>query len=217
MYSKIGSSTAQSEVEIMLDGVPLKVPAERRSLNAIRSYLDTLALSQQRVLCCFLVDGHQVNRSGPHEELTDFARIEGQTMDLECLPFEMIKMALQQTIRAQDTLTSVIEKVLINDGCVARELWWNLARHLNEPLISLSFINQPGGPQAEGGASIAQLRKWQLQQLAAIIRDVDEACWSANSMTLVNALENRVMPWLRSLRSSLELWHETLLTNPVYA
>jgi hypothetical protein len=60
------------------------------------------------------------------------------------------------------------------------------------------------------GANLVQLRNWQLQQLAAILKDVDDACWSDDSAALSNALEYRVLPWLQGLESSLELWHETL-------
>ena len=55
-----------------------------------------------------------------------------------------------------------------------------------------------------------QLRKWQLQQLAAILIEVDEASWSEDSAALSNALEYRVLPWLHGLGTSLELWHDTL-------
>jgi len=54
-------------------------------------------------------------------------------------------------------------------------------------------------------ASLTQLRKWQLEQVAAIIRDVDEACDSADTIPLSNALENRVLPWLQSLSELISL------------
>jgi hypothetical protein len=59
-----------------------------------------------------------------------------------------------------------------------------------------------------------QLRKWQLQQLAVIIKDVDETCWSPTPMALSSALERRVLPWLDGLRATLDLWHETLAIAP---
>jgi len=208
-----GSSSVRNEIEIMLDGVPLQVPAERRSLSAIRSYLDTLALEQQRLLCSFVVDGEPISPSHPHEPQRQFVRIHAQTIDLDDLPAEAIRMALEQTAKARSSVIDLIDLVLINEGCVARELWWNLARELNRPLLTLGFITQPLSSQPEGCASLPQLRKWQLQQLAAIIREVDEACWKENPWTLSNALEHRVLPWLENLQSCLELWRETLLAG----
>jgi len=64
------------------------------------------------------------------------------------------------------------------------------------------------------GASLVQLRKWQLQQLGAILRDIDEASCSDNPAALSTALESRVLPWLQGLETSLELWHETLAIKP---
>ena len=65
-----------------------------------------------------------------------------------------------------------------------------------------------------GGVSPTQLRKWQLQQLGMIMKDIDEACWGEDPRILANALERRVLRWLESLQTSLELWLETLLSAP---
>jgi hypothetical protein len=54
------------------------------------------------------------------------------------------------------------------------------------------------------------LRKWQLEQIAAIIAEVNEGCWSGDQRVLFNALENRALPWLNHLQNSLSLLHETL-------
>ena len=54
---KFGSSVASKQVEVLLDGQPIRLPSERVTLNAIRSYLETLALEYQRVITSFTVDG----------------------------------------------------------------------------------------------------------------------------------------------------------------
>jgi len=41
----------------------------------------------------------------------------------------------------------------------------------------------------------------------------DEACDSADTIPLSNALENRVLPWLQSLSELISLWHETVLAG----
>ena len=68
------------------------------------------------------------------------------------------------------------------------------------------------GP-ANGGASLTQLRKWQLEQVAAIIRDVDEACHAEDTIPLSDALENRVLPWLQKLNELISLWHDTAMAG----
>lgn len=68
--------------------------------------------------------------------------------------------------------------VLINEGVGAREFWWRLAPDLKAPLLTLSLVPEFACGPANGRASLTQLRKWQLQQLAGIIREVDEAWWT---------------------------------------
>ena len=99
---------------------------------------------------------------------------------------------------------------MINESGWAREHWWNLVRVLNQPFLTLGLLPESVYGSNARGASLAQLRKWQLQQLASIIKDVDEACWSEDPAALSNALEYRVIPWLQGLQTSLELWHDTL-------
>jgi hypothetical protein len=59
-----------------------------------------------------------------------------------------------------------------------------------------------------------QLRRWQLQQLAGIIQEVDRACQTENPTALSDALETRVLPWLEGLLETLALLRLTLRTAP---
>jgi len=102
--------------------------------------------------------------------------------------------------------------VMINEGEIARELWWELASKLNEPLLTLSLLPDDVYQPVSGCASLRQLRKWQLQQLAVIMKDVDAACWTTPA-ALSNALENRVLPWLDNLQRTIFLWHQTVMTG----
>jgi hypothetical protein len=140
-------------------------------------------------------------------------RINAETIDLDDAPLRLIRTARQQANHARAQLEKAITLVLINDGQFAREFWWDLARDLKEPLITLSLVPERAFGCAGAGASARQLRKWQLQHLAAIIREVDQACWTEDTKILSNMLESRALPWLDNLRASLELGHETLLTR----
>jgi len=59
-----------------------------------------------------------------------------------------------------------------------------------------------------------QLRRWQLEQLAGIIQEVDRACESDDPTALSDALETRVLPWLEGLLDTLALLRFTLRTEP---
>lgn len=179
-------------------------------MAAIRSYLETLALQQQHILCALHVDGKTIDLSRP-VMLDTFSRVEAETMPLEQMPLQLLRTAMKQAAQARDHVQSAVALVLINSGPLARELWWNLARDLKQPLVTLSLVPENAYNPAKEGATFLQLRKWQLQQLGNILGDVDEACALDDPGALSNALEYRVLPWLEGLETSLDLWHVTLL------
>ena len=208
------SSWTGADLQVLLDGQPVLLPANKRSLAAIRAHLEILALEQQRVLFSFRVDGARINLSAMLPTQTRFAKIEAETLDLSQVPLQLIKTAMVQTSEAKAQIQSAVTLVLINEPGWARQHWWNLVRVLNQPLLTLSLMPEEAYGSSTSGTSLAQLRKWQLQQLANILKDVDDACWSEEAGTLSNALEYRVLPWIHGLETSLELWHETLASKP---
>jgi hypothetical protein len=208
------TSSTGADLQVLLDGLPVILPAQKRSLAAIRSYLELLALEQQRILFSFRVDGARINLSAMLPTQSRFAKVEAETLDLTQVPLQLIKTAMVQTSEAKSQIISAVTLVLINEPGWAREHWWNLVRVLNQPLLTLSLMPENAYSSTTNGTSLTQLRKWQLQQLAAILKDVDLACWSDEPGALSNALEYRVLPWLQGLQTSLELWHETLATKP---
>jgi len=211
MKSEIWDSPATHRgVEVTLDGHSVELPSERRSLNAIRSYLETLALEQQRILCSVIVDGAPTNLAQSPPVQKSFTRVEGKTIGLERMPLQLIETAMHQVSEARELVHSAVVHVLINDGVMAREFWWNLTKDLKAPLLTLSLVPETVCGPATGCASLHQLRKWQLPQLASLIKRVDEACWSEDTNVLSNALENQVLTWLDSLQQSLDLWRETI-------
>lgn len=214
MYEKPAQPAAKT-LEVLLDGHPIQLPAERRSLSAIRTYLETLALESERVLCAFSVDGlpEKVAAAVPNMEKISFSKIEGTTVGLTEIPFRMLDTALNETAQARIAVQQAVTLVLINDGIIARELWWDLARKLKEPLLTLSLLPETIYQTPAGCASLTQMRKWQLQQLAVIMKEVDEACWSTDPAALSNALENRAVPWLNKLHQTILLWRETVLAG----
>ena len=204
------SASTGADLQVLLDGQPVILPAQRRSLASIRSYLEILAMEQQRVLFSFRVDGARVNLAAMLPTQKAFAKVEAETIDLAQVPLQLVKTAMVQSAEAREQVVAAITLVLINEPGWAREHWWNLLRVLKQPFLTLSLMPESAYGSNAAGASLMQLRNWQLQQLAAILKDVDAACWSEDSASLSNALEYRVLPWLHGMESSLELWHETI-------
>jgi hypothetical protein len=193
-------------IQVLLDGKPVRLPPDRRSAAAIRSYLDLLALERQRVLHSFSIDGRRTGLTGTLDWKSAFRRIEGETIRLEQVPQQLIKLALQQTERARAQVHAAVAQVMINDGHMAREFWWELATTLKEPLLALSLLPEAVRAADDGVASARQVCKAHLTQLGSVLRDVDEACWSKDSTLLSNALENHALSWLNSLHSTLSQW-----------
>jgi len=206
-------SVPQSAVEVKLDGLTLEIPAERRTLGGICSYLESVALHQHRILCSLAVDGAPINLTQPPDDAKSFASIEAETMGLSDVPSQLIKAALAQTISLRDRVQSAVGVVLINERKQAHELWWGLSLALKEPLLTLSLLPENIYVATEGQASLAQLRKWQLEQLGAVIQDVNNACEWDSPTALSDVLETRVLPWIDKLHTSLNLWHETMQMN----
>ncbi len=204
---------SRDEIEVILDGLAVELPPGHRSLNAIRCHLETLALESHRILYSLSVDGRPVNLALPLLNQRIFCRVEAGTVALEETALLLLKKAFQQTDLARECVETALTLVLINDGQVAHEVWWNLASVLKEPVITLSLLPENTCEPFDNRTPLAQLRKWQLEQIAAIIRDVNEACHSEDPIPLSNALENRVLPWLQSLSELISLWHETVLAG----
>ena len=203
----------RDEIEVLLDGSPVGIPSGHRSLGAIRCQLEALALEQQRILYSLSIDGQPVNLALPVPGPETFCRVEAGTVALEETSLLLLKKAFQQTEYARECVETALTLVLINNGQVAHEVRWNLALVLKEPVLTLSLLPAGVGGAPDGQTSATQLRKWQLEQIAAIIRDVDEACRSHETIPLSNALENRVLPWLQHLSELISLWHETVLAG----
>ena len=206
-------NNAFDSLQVVLDGLPVGLPSEHRSLGAIRCHLEVLALEKQRILYSLNVDGQPVNLALPVLGQEDFSRIEAGTVALEETSLLVLKKAFQQTEYARECVETALTLVLINDGQVANEVWWNLALALKEPVLTLSLLPDHVCGTSDGHAPATQLRKWQLEQIASIIRDVDAACHSKDTIPLSNALENRVLPWLQNLSELIGLWHETVLAG----
>ncbi len=206
-------SVPRSAVQVKLDGIPVQIPAERRSLRSICALLESVALHQERILCSVVVDGESINLTEAPNRIKSFTSIEAETMSLNEVPTQLVTAALQQTASLRERTQSVLERVLINEDKHACELWWELSFALKEPILTLSLLPEGICGSGAGQASFAQLRKWQLQQLGAVIQDVNNACEWNGPVFLSDALELRVLPWLEKLHTSLSLWHETILAD----
>jgi hypothetical protein len=215
MYSdSTDPSSPESQIEVMLDGRRVGVPLQWRTLTDIRSYLESRAREQQRMLWLFIVLGEATSPaellSAPDQSL----HIVGQSIGLDQMPLYLVEIAIQQTAQAHTDAQRAVSHVMINEALRGQELWRNLSQGLKQPLLTLNELPDWVCGPANGSASPMQLRHWQLQQLADIIQEVDRACQAGDPTALSDALEARVLPWLEGLQEMLALLRETLLIAP---
>ena len=204
-------SFPERRLEVMLDGQPVGLPPQRRSLAAIRSYLEGRALEQQRILWSFSVEGDAASSGGPLSAPGQFLRVIGQTIGLAQVPLQLVENAIQQTAQVHAEVQCAVAQVMINEASRGHELWWNLTQGLKQPLLTLSLLPETVCGPANGSASLMQLRRWQLEQLACIIQEVDRVCQRDDLTALSDALEKRVLPWLDGLQETLALLRHTLV------
>lgn len=203
-YKNSKSLESTGDVLVTLDSETVVLPPGRRSLNSIRSYLETVALANRRILGDILLDGRPVSALQPAASRR-FSRIDAVTVPLGELPLVLLATASQQVVRARESVESALTLVLINDPATARELWWKIAGQLKEPVLTLSLM--PGYLcQLWCGTTFQKLREWQLEQIAAIIRRVDHACDLQNNILLSDSLEQLVLPWLEKVAEHIALW-----------
>jgi hypothetical protein len=207
-----GFGRAAGTIMVTLDHAPVALPAGRHSLTAIRSYLETLALAKQRVLAVFAVNGSPMDPALPPVHQGMFNRIDAATIRLEELPLLLLTTAGQQADRARESVETALTLVLINKPPVARELWWKIACQLKEPVLTLSLMPEDLC-RLNCGTTFHKLRRWQLEQIAAIVRKVDGACDAKDNIKLSDALEQLVLPWLQSLSENIRLWHDATLAG----
>jgi len=211
-HGNAGFVESAGEILVTLDSETVRLPAGRNTLDAIRSYLETLALAQQRVLAVFAVDSLPVNLVLPLVDSGGFRRVDAETIPLEELPVLLLTTARQQVDRARESVEAALTLVLINNPATGRELWWKIACLLKEPILTLSLMPE-NLCQHTCGASFQKLRRWQLEQVAAIVRKVDRACECLDNVRLSDALEKLVLPWLQKLDEHIRLWQDATLAG----
>jgi hypothetical protein len=209
--SKMGFLKEQKDdaIQVTLDGEPVPVPPGRYSLPAIRSLLETRALEKQRVLSAITVDGRPLELARASDENTAFNVVEAESIPLDELPLLLLNTAQQQVDRAREAVEQAMTLVLINNCDTARELWWNHAHLLKDPVLTLSLMPDHVCRLCSN-MSFERLRKWQLEQIAAIIREVDRACDSGDNIQISDVLEGRVLPWLQKLADLVRVWYQAV-------
>lgn len=200
MQSPANKQPAVPPVQITLDGQAVALPTKHgRSLQAIRSHLETIALKKHRVLFSLMVNGVPVNLGDSMSPFKTFQKVVARTIPFSQLSFQLVSVAADQVNALHERVQNLALQIMINDWRKAEELWWDLMPHLKDPLLTLSFVpasitTLPYGEEISEKA----LRKF-TQDLVVILEVIEAIVARHELLELSNALEQRVLPWLRAV------------------
>ena len=192
-------------VLVTLDGKTLEVPQHvQDSLPAIRSYLELMALEQQRVVSVLSVDGQLVNLQCPRLEPAHFHRIQAQTISFTDLSRQLIATAHAQVRLLQTRVEAAAMQVLINDWPAVNRLWQEWVPEFMSPVLIIKSLRELCGVRLDELSIEDQQLSDHLAQFSPMWEHIERIFEQQDTIELSNALEQRLGPWLDRLAVFLE-------------
>jgi hypothetical protein len=208
MQGSANKQPAIPKLQITLDGQPVAISGkEGRSLHAIRSHLERVALKRQRVLFSLTINGTPVSLGESLSPFKTFHKIAARTIGFNQLGFQLVAVAADQVNSLHERVERLSLQVMINDWPKAEQLWWDLMPELKDPLLTLSFV-PPSAEALPHGADIGEkaLKRFTLD-LVKILEEIEGILTRKELLELSDALENQLLPWLRGLGHCLYRFH----------
>jgi hypothetical protein len=208
MQGSANKQPAIPRVQITLDGQPVPLATNHgRSLQAIRAHLERVALKRQRVLFSLTVNGTPVSLGESLSPFKTFHKIAARTIRFDQLGFQLVAVAADQVNTLHERVERLALQVMINEWPKAEQLWLDLMPELKDPLLTLSFV-PPNVEFLPHGQEIgAKAVKRFTIDLAKILENIEEILTRKELLELSDALENDLLPWLRSLGHCLYRFH----------
>ncbi len=208
MQGSANKQPAPPRVHVTLDGQPVELSARQgRSLQAIRSHLETAALKRHRILFSLNVNGAAVNLNEPMPPFKTFHKVVARTVGFGQLSFQLVTVAADQVNALHERVERLSLQMMINEWSRAEALWWELLPDLKDPLMTLSFVPSSIEILPFGQEIGAKAIKRFAQDLVAILEEIEQIIGRQDLIELSNALENHLMPWLRGLGHCLYRFH----------
>jgi hypothetical protein len=195
-------------VVVTLDGRAVELTHQQgRSLQAIRTHLETAALKRHRVLFSLTVNGVPVSLGESMSPFKTFHKIVARTIGFNQLSLQLVAVAADQVNTLHERVQRMALQVMINEWHKAEEMWWDLMPDLKDPLMTLSFIPQAIEMMPNGEEISAKAIKKFTHDLVVILEEIDRIIARQELLEFSNALENDLLPWLRGLGHCLYRFH----------
>jgi hypothetical protein len=209
MPGKGNGSNLPRAIQVLLDGRELKLPGHvRGSLPAIRSYLELLALQQERVVSVLSVDGHPVRFQVDLTELREFQRVQAQTISFAELSQQLIETAHAQVGALQTQVEAAAMQVLINDWPAVEKLWQEWAPAFLSPILIIKSLRDLCGTRIEELSLRRQTLAEHLAEFGPLWKRIEQTFEKRDILELSNALEQLLGPWLERLSDYLAKLNE---------
>jgi len=130
-------------VQVFLDGKQVLLPEEvQKSLSAVRSQLELMALRQDRVLATMLVDGlaMELRRDACHKG--DFHHIHAHTISFKEMGRQMAITAIRDILVLRAHVEKAITLVLINEWDWADRLLHHIKANFRIVLLVVSVLRE---------------------------------------------------------------------------
>lgn len=212
---RMDSLTGPTSPQVVLDGQPVGLPDWLgQSFDAIKTYIECIAMKDERVLWALNVDGLNVDLAQSDPLVNSFRHIHGQTISYNELADRLLSAGRSKVRELLRELEPAVLNVLITDEIVVEEAWCDWEPQFREPLFSLRALNEL--KQHDGSSEVDPVvLNCHLDQLTFTICEVeslfahrDRQDGSVDLVSFSEILDFTLIPWLKSLDEIFCKLHE---------
>lgn len=212
---RMDSLTGPSAFQVTMDGQPVDLPDWLgESLDAIKTYLECIAMKEERVLWTLQVDGIKLDLAEPDLLIDAFNSVRANTISYDELAERLVTAGRTKVHELLTELEPAVLNVLINDTAFAERLWYDWEPQLREPLFSLRALSELKRTNRTAPFDSALLPTY-LDQLGFTCSEVESLFVrnqfdenSADLVSLSEILDFTLIPWLRNLDALFQRLHE---------
>lgn len=205
-----GSEGEPQVVQVTVDGRPVTLPADvQPTLGGLCSYLEQLALQQERVLISIRVDGVAASSIGSVDASIRPRWLDVTTASLAEFSYDLMGLAHEQCEVLSRRVRDTALRVLINEWPIAERLWGELVPDLRSPLTVISFCEEIRLRHArEAGPRRSGLRA-HLREFSGLWRRLTQCFERKDSEKFFDMLDQELAPWYDQLAKLLRSKHST--------
>ena len=187
-------------IEVIMDGKPLELPEHiKRSLTAIRSYLESLALQHGRVVSFFTVDGIIINTIEDSLQIKAMQCVKADTVGFDELTRQLISTACDRLKDLHVTAENAITQILINEWPEVQTLWEKWQPDFKSPILVVNFLRELCGARLDELCCCNKTLGQHLAFFNPLVDEIEAVVATRNILELSNSLEERYAPWLQQL------------------